>query len=100
MENVVPIKPQESNVEAKERTVRAFVLIHSLLADGLFPGKLSLKLSEARGFIEMVHNEAMKTLEADPAYQEKVKKEKEDGNKPERPTNQTEEGSPPQTPTT
>ena len=105
-ENVIPMNPPAvflarpegeklpsySVLQGKEQTVRMFVLIHSLLADGLFPGKHSARLSEARAFIEMVHATALKELEADPDYQAKQKKEKEDGR------DQTKEGPPPQVP--
>jgi hypothetical protein len=88
MESPIPIKPE---LQGKETTVRMLVLIHSLLADGLFAGKFSAKLTEARSFVEVIHNEALKALEADKDYQEKIKKEKEDGR-------EAKEGTPPQVP--
>lgn len=87
-----PAKPALT-VEAKEKTVKMFVLVHSLLADGLFPGKQSGNLNEARAFIEVVHGVALKEMEADPKYQEKMKKEKQDG------TSQTQAGPTPEAPT-
>jgi len=63
----------------KEATVRMLVKVHSLLADGLFPGKASVVLNEARGFIERLHMESFKILQADPDYKTEVEKAK-DGN--------------------
>ena len=85
---------KEFTVDAKERTVKMFVLIHALLADGLFAGKQSMRLVEARAFVETIHAQALKDLEADPVYIERLKKEKEDG----RPVagDQTPKGSTPQ----
>lgn len=75
-DNVVPINPdaqpeqapRKATINDKEVTVRNFALIHSLLADGLFPGKYSTKLMQARGFVEQIHAQALKDFESDPDY--------------------------------
>jgi hypothetical protein len=72
---------EQVTIEQKEQTVKNFALIHSLLADGIYPGRLSGKLQMARGFIEIIHAQALKDLEADPEY-----KKEPNGTPPQEPT--------------
>ena len=58
----------QASLEQKRKTVQALVMIHSLLADGLFPGKLSGVLHDARGFIEHTHAQALHMYQTDPNY--------------------------------
>lgn len=68
-------------LEIKEATVKNFALIHAILADGIYPGRMSGKLQQARGFIEAMHSQALADLEADPEY-----KKEPDGTPPQAPT--------------
>lgn len=81
---VVSIVPKPT-IKDKEASVRALVIVHSLLADGLFPGKMSGPLHAARDFIEKIHAQALKDYQSDPEY----KPEMENGNEtPQGPTAQ------------
>lgn len=72
---VIPIKPETKPLDLPkpqlsdlETTVKNLVLVHSLLAEGLFIGAKSQKLNQARGFIESIHMQSLAMLENHPDY--------------------------------
>lgn len=70
--DAAPVQPNqvkpEMAVRMKEQTVRNLAIVHQLLAEGTFQGRLSRQVSEARMFVEAVHSQAVGDLRADPLY--------------------------------
>lgn len=72
---VIPIKPENKPIEMPspglsdlETTVKNLVVVHSLLAEGLYPGRLSVKLQQARQFVESIHMQSLAMLQSHPEY--------------------------------
>lgn len=56
-------------IQDKEMTAKNLKLIHDVMAEGIYPGRLSRRVEMARTFVENMHGQLMADLESDPEYQ-------------------------------
>lgn len=71
-----PVPPTAEEIfQAKKQSCECLVIIHSLLADGLFPGKYSATLQNAKHFVEQTHAAALAEYQKDPLFKPETAKD-------------------------